>query len=97
VEIPKIIGGADVVIYTTIDEKQFFTNDTSVFYSGSKNAICGLAVCKYNGHDGYYLFGCDKDWSSLTDTWHEKIEDAKEQAESDYIGINETWKSINED
>ena len=42
----------------------------------------------------YYLFGCDADWSAVTDTSHETLEDALKQAESEYEGVSETWNVV---
>jgi hypothetical protein len=43
----------------------------------------GLAICQYAGESSFYLFSCDEDWRTLTDTLHESLEDAKAQAEFD--------------
>jgi len=40
------------------------------------------------------LFGCDAEWNSLCDTWHETLEDAKEQAEFEYEGTSNTWSIL---
>jgi hypothetical protein len=37
------------------------------------------------------LFGCNAEWDSVTDTWHQTLEEAKEQAEFEYEGVSETW------
>jgi hypothetical protein len=38
------------------------------------------------------VFGCDECWSSVTDTWHPTIEEAKAQAEFEYEGATATWQ-----
>lgn len=50
-----------------------------------------MAICQYEGHDGYYLFGCNAEWDAVTDTCHQTLEEAKEQAEFEYVGVSETW------
>jgi len=50
-----------------------------------------LAICQYEGETAYYLFGCDADWNTVTDTWHETLEGALQQAEFEYEGISRTW------
>jgi hypothetical protein len=40
----------------------------------------------------FYLFGCDSDWNMVTDTLHHTLKEAKEQAESEYVGSLETWR-----
>ena len=40
----------------------------------------GLAIALYAGESGCYLLYCDASWSTLTDTWHESPNHAKQQA-----------------
>ncbi len=54
--------------------------------------IAGLAVCQYPDDPGYYLFRCDSDWRCITDTYHDSIEEAKSQAEFEYVGIAAKWQ-----
>jgi len=54
-------------------------------------AMSGLVVGRPTEAQGFYLFGCDPDWNVVTDTWHESVDDAKEQAEFEYEGISKTW------
>jgi hypothetical protein len=54
--------------------------------------MAGLAICHQASEGAFYLFGCDADWQSVTDTWHQTVEDAKHQAEFEYEGVNKTWK-----
>jgi hypothetical protein len=53
--------------------------------------MAGLAICQYAGEDAFYLFGCDPDWQSITDTWHQTLEEAQEQAEFEYERVSQTW------
>jgi len=50
-----------------------------------------LAICQYEGDDGFYLFGCDENWNSESDTWHSSLDDAKKQAAFEYEGIEPVW------
>jgi hypothetical protein len=50
-----------------------------------------LAICQYQDGDGVYLFGCDQDWTSITDTWHATFDDAMAQAEFEHRGTITTW------
>jgi len=56
--------------------------------------MAGLAICQYEKEDAFYLFGCDAEWNSQTDTWHQTVEEAKEQAEFEYQGTSGTWMSL---
>jgi hypothetical protein len=53
-----------------------------------------LAICSYEGSDGYYLFYCDSSWESVTDTYHDTIADAKDQAEFEYSNTENDWVSV---
>lgn len=55
-----------------------------------EGAAGGLAIGRYAGETAYYLFGCDAEWNTLTDTWHETLEDALSQAEPEYEGVSQT-------
>jgi hypothetical protein len=55
--------------------------------------MAGLAICQYSGDSAYYLFGCDEEWRPITDTWHQTVEQAKEQAEFEYEGVTRTWQT----
>ncbi|MBB6326655.1 hypothetical protein FHS59_002283 [Algoriphagus iocasae] len=91
--VPDLIGGAKTLFYTDIDSRHEKTDKTKHFIGGQQvNDISCLAICEYDNESGYYLFGCDSDWSTITDTFHDKIEDAKEQAESEYKNTIETWR-----
>ena len=92
-KIPKVVGGASVILYTPIDERHRHTGNCRQIVAGVlMGAASGLAICQYEGESSFYLFGCDDDWNTVTDTWHETLEDAKAQAEFEYEGVNETWQ-----
>lgn len=52
--------------------------------------MAGLAICQYEGEDAFYLFGCDPEWRTVTDTWHQTLDGAKSQAEFEYEGVGKT-------
>jgi hypothetical protein len=57
-------------------------------------AMAGLAICQPTGTQEFYLFGCDSDWNVVSDTWHQSLNEAKEQAEFEYEGISKTWSCL---
>src|SRR3712207_8289515 len=68
---PKEIGGARVVLYTPVDERHKHTGNCLQIVAGElMGAAAGLAICQYEGESSFYLFGCDEEWNSVTDTWH---------------------------
>lgn len=89
-----MIGGAKVVFYSPIDERHRHTGNCEQIVAGVLvEAAKGLAICQYEGDNSYYLFGCDENWQSITDTWHETVEAAKDQADFEYEGVRATWQS----
>lgn len=91
--IPTQIDGARVVFYTLIDQRHRPTGYCRHFVDGQLSGPAGgLAICQYEGEDNYYLFYCDEDWNTVTDTFHLTLPDAKRQAAWEYEGVNETWQ-----
>ncbi len=89
---PEIISNARVICYTPIDDRHRFTGACKQIVRGDlMGPMAGLAVCQYAGDQAFYLFGCDPDWQSLTDTWHQTLEEAQQQAEFEYEGVSKTW------
>ena len=79
-------------MYTPIDNRHVFTRKCRQLVENEIiGPVSGLAICQYNSEDAFYLFGCNKDWQSITDTWHQSIEDAISQAEFEYENTSKTW------
>jgi hypothetical protein len=90
--VPDTIGGAKVIWYSPIDQRHQYTGNTQHIVNGKiADNIYGLAICQYELEEGYYLFGCDQNWQSVTDTFHDTMEDAKDQAEFEYVIIHRSW------
>jgi len=53
-----------------------------------------LQIAKYDDDPGYYLFYLDSDKDVLTDTYHETIDKAFEQAEWEFGIKLVNWSSI---
>ena len=89
---PSTVGGARVVCYTPVDERHSKTENTVHLVIGEEVADPkGLVICQYDGDDAYYLFGCNEQWESQSDTWHQTVDEAKDQAEFEYAGTSRTW------
>ena len=92
---PKLIGGARLVRWSTIDNRHRPTGNFRQFVAGElQGSAAGLAICQHDGEEAYYLFGCDPEWGTVTDTWHETLEDALKQAEFEYEGVSATWRVV---
>ena len=90
IEVPDVIGNSRVICYAVVN-LCLPTGNTKHYANGKllRNAY-GLAICEYKPNS-YYLFYCDDQWTAFSDTWHETIDDAKEQAEFEYTGIIDNW------
>ena len=92
---PSQIGGAEVLYFTVIDERHRFTGACVQKVGGEVvGPLSRLAITKYAEGRGVYLFGCDLDWHSITDTFHDSVEEAMDQAEFEYRGTRATWVKI---
>lgn len=90
---PESVDGAKVIVFTLIDRRHRYTGDCRHVVAGvPQGPAAGLAICKYEGEEGYYLFACDTTWRSVTDTWHKSVEEAMSQAEFEYEGITGSWQ-----
>ena len=41
-------------------------------------------IAQYDGKDGVYLFYCDSDWNVMSDTFHDDLASAIDQASWEY-------------
>lgn len=53
--------------------------------------FAALAIIEEESSSGYLLLYLDRNGDSVTDTWHETLEDAIEQAEHEYDGVTSKW------
>jgi hypothetical protein len=92
---PAEIGGAKVICYAPVDERCRPTGKCGHIVAGKlMGPAAGLAICRYENEDAYYLFGCDETWSSVTDSWFQTLDEAKRQAEFEYEGITRLWTEL---
>ena len=92
-EPPDDVAGASVLLYSVIDDRHRPTGGTQHIVDGVLQPACqGLLIIRAEPPDeGFFLFGCDADWSTVTDTWHASLEETKAQAEFEYEGVSRTW------
>ena len=92
---PDKLDGAQLLRWTVIDSRHRPTGKCRHEVAGQRVGVAaGLAICKYDGGDAYYLFGCDAAWAVVTDTCHETLDEALAQAELEYQGVSETWSAL---
>lgn len=91
---PTRIGGGPVICFSPVDDRHRHTGNCQQIVAGVlQGPVAGLAICQLDDDDAVYLFGCDAEWNVVTDTWHQRLDDAKAQAEFEYEGIAKTWQS----
>lgn len=89
---PEVRSDQRLICYSPIDNRHDFTRVCKQIVGGRVlGAMAGLMICHDERDDAYYLLGCDEHWQAVTDTWHPTLDEAKEQAESEYRGISSTW------
>jgi hypothetical protein len=57
------------------------------------SCISVLRIVQYPDDNGYYLIYLDAELNELTDTWHESIEKAMEQAKFEFSVTSEDWEN----
>jgi hypothetical protein len=57
---------------------------------------CDLRIVKYANDQGFYLFYCNGDGVELTDTYHETLEAAMDQADWEFGIKEEEWEIVSD-
>jgi len=93
---PLEISGAQVIMYTVLDDRCRSTGNCRHIVGGrvALESIDALAICQYPGEQSYYLICCDRSWNEITDTLHTTLDDALKQAEFEYEGISTIWRRL---
>jgi hypothetical protein len=87
------LGGAKILEFVALTLEEKRTGNTKHIIAGDEHVeFNGLAICQYDGEDAVYLFYCDSDWNVLTDTWHENVEAARDQASFEFEGLETKWR-----
>jgi hypothetical protein len=93
--IPVEVGGAEVYSYIILTNTNNKTDNTRHFVDGELlDNFYGLAIYKFDGGQGFYLYYCDENWNEVTDTYHETIEAAKRQAECEFTNTINSWVDL---
>jgi hypothetical protein len=62
--------------------------------SGHSENVSRLAICHSDDEAAFYLFHCDDLWQVVWDSWHETVEEALLQANSQYVGLRGAWQAV---
>ena len=89
---PRELDGALVIRWAEVTADVLATDRTRHVVDGEpKGPFAQLAIVRYPGDDGYHLFYLDTGGGVITDTYHDTLERAVEQADYEYIGL--AWRS----
>ncbi|MEV0294851.1 hypothetical protein [Nocardia sp. NPDC050710] len=81
---PQFIDGAHVLAAANI--LRIEPTGKTRHYVGRRivDDFAGLAIARYDADPGVYLFYCDAEWNAITDSYHEELGGAYEQAEFEF-------------
>jgi hypothetical protein len=96
---PRLVGGAHLRFFVIIDNLYTYTGNTKHYTNNHLlPPMQALALCQYENDSGFYLFGCDLQWNTITDTYHDTLEEAFEQATFEYAGLERHhWHAVEPD
>ena len=89
---PRTIDGADVICFARLENLECAETTNHMVKGEYVNQFIGLAIASFSGEMDFYLFYCGEDWSVLTDTLHQSIDSAKQQAEFEFPGVSTRWR-----
>jgi hypothetical protein len=81
---PLTIDGAKVLSIADLSDSRRTSNTRHVVNGVERADFAALAIAQYDANPGFYLFYCDEDWNTITDTYHDTIEGAVAQARFEF-------------
>jgi hypothetical protein len=89
---PAALNGARVLLYAHLepppeDAEPLVQSVEGVDLSNVKS----LAICLYEADEGFYLFYCGSGWQVLSDTFHETLHAAQDEADLAFPGVSSSW------
>ena len=91
---PAALDGHRVVAYASVDPRTVSTARVEHVVGGEHlGNVLGLAICWVEPEGRAALMRCSDGWTVRTDTWHETIEEAMQQAEYEFGGLAWTRSS----
>jgi hypothetical protein len=81
---PSTIDGAEVLLTADIGAARRTGRTRHVVDGAVRTDVSHLAIARYPGGDEVYLFSCDDAWEVVTDTCHDDVREALDQARFEY-------------
>jgi hypothetical protein len=93
-ELPRTLDGAKVLRYARVTESVEPTGRTRHFKGNLLRPAFSVAIARYEDapDSGYYLFYLDEEGVVVTDTNHDSMEAALDQAAFEYAGL--VWSDV---
>ena len=81
---PEFLDGARVLQFASLSRSQPTGQTRHVVDGIDVRGFAAVAIARYEGSEEVYLFYCDADWRVVTDTEHESVTAAMEQAHLEF-------------
>jgi hypothetical protein len=81
---PRFIGPAKVLKFADLTDSSTTGATRHIVGGDEVTDFAALAIAQYPSDSGFYLFYCDESWEVVTDTYHDSIRAAIEQAEFEF-------------
>lgn len=81
---PTLIDGAKILRFADVSDSLGTGGTRHVVQGDEVTEFASLAIAQYPTDPGFYLFYCDENWDAITDTYHETLDEAIEQAEFEF-------------
>lgn len=88
--IPKYIGGAKALFIAKTD-----ADFETVIRDDKEISIEFISICHYDHEEGFYLFGCDKEFNTYTDFFYEDLQEELDDAKRIYQRDEIKWMRVN--
>ncbi|HEV8269574.1 MAG TPA: hypothetical protein VGR00_15125 [Thermoanaerobaculia bacterium] len=91
---PAELNGARVLLYAHLEPPLEDTEPAAHEVEGiDLSNVTSLAICMYEADEGFYLFYCGPGWQVLSDTFHETLHTAQDEAEVAFSGVSASWNA----
>lgn len=92
---PSTLDGACLLAYAVVDETVTHLGVSSLLVDGNPIGIVpGLAICQQETGTVLLMF-CDTTWTTIGVVQCSSLSEAKQRAESEYMGLSDKWVSSN--
>jgi hypothetical protein len=85
---PLTIDNATVLLVADLRSAAPTGETRHVAEGSAVEGLAALAIVRYQASEGVYLLYCDADWKSITDTYHDDVDGAIEQARFEFGPID---------